>query len=239
MGDLNINKCNPVGEAEDNKDIKIVLPVPLDASNASSIQSSRETNSLSRIDSIDYLEKTHTGGSMLGTVKPLWIKVTESEQRISWLKSMIDRELVVRDLEAYAKKISAKLRSDEYHVKEEERVILMNIMKLKLKDEKRNLIALNRKKDEVRRRLLLLLGKGRKLDSLLSKLRKDMIRHKNKLKKKYKEKLEHLDTERQKDIEKKKRRIVVPDELDEFRDISIYDDNKRQSICKQIVGGLR
>ena len=47
---------------------------------------------------------------------------------------MIDRELVVRDLEAYAKNISAKLRSDEYRVKEEERVVLMCIMKLKLKD---------------------------------------------------------------------------------------------------------
>ena len=48
---LTINKCNPV-DNEDNSDNKIVLPVPLDASNASSIHSSRETNCLSRIGSI-------------------------------------------------------------------------------------------------------------------------------------------------------------------------------------------
>ena len=109
---------------------------------------------------------------------------------------------------------------------------------LKLKDEKRNLIALNRRKEEERHRLLLQLGKGKKLDNLLSRLRKDMIKHKTKLKMKYKAKLDHLDTERKKDIEKKKRRIVIPEELDEFRDISIYDDNKRLSLCKQIVEGV-
>ena len=52
MGDYNINKCNPVGKVEDNADTQIVLPVPLDASNASSIQSSRETECLSKNGSI-------------------------------------------------------------------------------------------------------------------------------------------------------------------------------------------
>ena len=51
-GNSTINKCNPVDNIEDNRNNQIVFPVPLDASNASSIQSSRETHCLSRIDSI-------------------------------------------------------------------------------------------------------------------------------------------------------------------------------------------
>ena len=51
-GNFTIDNCNPVGEAEDKRNNKIVLPVLLDASNASSIQSSEETNCLSRMDSI-------------------------------------------------------------------------------------------------------------------------------------------------------------------------------------------
>ena len=97
---------------------------------------------------------------------------------------------------------------------------------------------LNRQKDEWKRWLNTQLGKGRKLDSLLSKLRKEMIKIKTKLKKKYKGKLNHLEHERQKEIDVKRKKIIIPDELLEFKDISIYDSNKRQSLCKNIVEGV-
>ena len=51
-------------------------------------------------------EDTLRGGNLLGVVRPYWMKVTESEQRLAWLKTMRGRDLVVRDLESYAKSIS-------------------------------------------------------------------------------------------------------------------------------------
>ena len=43
---------------------------------------------------------------MLGILRPYWTKVLESEQRIAWLKTMIGKNIVVRNLEAYGKAIS-------------------------------------------------------------------------------------------------------------------------------------
>ena len=62
---------------------------------------------------------TLRGGSELGTMRPHWLRVTESEQRITWLKTMGRKDLVVRDLESYARSIGAKLRSEEYKMREE------------------------------------------------------------------------------------------------------------------------
>ena len=42
-------------------------------------------------------------GKLLGIVKPAWIGVCKSEQRLSWLKSMCERGLAVREIELYAK----------------------------------------------------------------------------------------------------------------------------------------
>ena len=52
-------------------------------------------------------------GNLLGDLRPYWIKVKESEQRLRWLKQMVKLDLVVRDIDAYAKAVSEKLRSDE------------------------------------------------------------------------------------------------------------------------------
>ena len=121
------------------------------------------------------METTLPRGSLLGAARPYWIKVTESEQRISWLKKMIGKKLVVRDMNAYIKCVSAKLRSEECKYREEEREILMGLMKLKLKDETKHLIALKRKREEKREWLCRQLGVGSKLDRLLIRLRKEMI----------------------------------------------------------------
>jgi len=68
-------------------------------------------------------------GSLLGILRPTWIKITESEQRLSWLQDMERKKLVVRDIEAYGKSISAMLRSEELKIREEERSILIGLMK--------------------------------------------------------------------------------------------------------------
>ena len=53
----------------------------------------------------------------------------------------------------------------------------------------------------MRQDLISSIGKGRKLDGILSKLRKEMTKLKSQLKHKYKTKLNHLELQRQKDLE--------------------------------------
>ena len=51
---------------------------------------------------------------------------------------MVRKELVVKDIDSYAKVVGIMLRSDELRFKEKERKILMGLMVLKVKDEKLN-----------------------------------------------------------------------------------------------------
>ena len=102
----NINLMDPVGNKGDITN-QVNPSVLINAPCALSNLSLRETSCLSGTVSVD-LKKTHGRGSLLETVRPQWAKVTESEQRIAWLKSMIGKKLVVRDLEAYARNICAK-----------------------------------------------------------------------------------------------------------------------------------
>ena len=76
-----------------------VLPVALSATNR--IQPIK--------DRIPLVNNTLQGGPLLGIVKPIWTKVTESEQRIAWMLDMIRKGLVVRDLDVFADNVNGKL----------------------------------------------------------------------------------------------------------------------------------
>ena len=66
-------------------------------------------------------EPTSWEGPLLSVMRPTWVKVMESEQRIAWLQRMVDRKLCVKDLEAYVKLQHEQLRSKNMRVKEEEK----------------------------------------------------------------------------------------------------------------------
>ena len=55
-------------------------------------------------------------GQLLGVIRPLWFKVTESEQRVSWLAKMLRKELCVNEIEAYIDSEHEKLRSMQFKV---------------------------------------------------------------------------------------------------------------------------
>ena len=52
-------------------------------------------------------------GPLLGAMRPTWLKTTESEERLKWLRQMIGKRLLVRDLEAFLQSTSSKLRTEE------------------------------------------------------------------------------------------------------------------------------
>ena len=139
MGDTNCVPCVP-----------LVPPVAPSATNSNTkctgrriIQSSMDDSKFSTQVNYSYLKK-HSGdrGQLLGIIRPAWRKVQESECRLNWLDKMVRRKLVVRDIESFARIQGEMLRSEELKVQEKERDILFGLMLLKLKDEKRNLIAL-------------------------------------------------------------------------------------------------
>ena len=114
---LYINGTSPVGN-KGTMPPNVYPSVSEDALSASSIPDIRETNCHSNV-SCTLMETTHIRGNLLGAVRPQWTKVTESECRIAWLKKMVERKIVVRDLESYARSIGPKLRSEECKMREE------------------------------------------------------------------------------------------------------------------------
>ena len=168
-------------------------------------------------------------GQLLGIVRPAWRKVLESEMRLDWLEKMVRKNLVVRDIEAYARAQSEKLRSEEMRLKEEERIVLMGLMHVKVKDEKRNLVALQQTKDRVRNLLAKTLGKGgKKFTSIIKELRKENKKRKEELRQKYNSKIKHLDCIRQKEIEEKVN--TLPEELEMYKACKVFDKGKFNEI---------
>ena len=181
---------------------------------------------------------TLKGGDMLGIGRPIWMKVQESECRLAWLTDMVRKELIVRDIDSYAKSISGMLRSDELRFKEAERKILMGLMKLKLKDEKLNLKSLQKEKEKMRQRILKEIGRGRKYYTLVKRLRRETIKRKTELKKKYKAKLDHLAAERRKEILEKWHEREIPEELRCFNGCKVFDRAKLEEMKPADVESL-
>ena len=69
-----------------------VLPVALSATNKTNSRNSRNT----------CMKSTLPGGPLLEIARPIWTKVIESEQRTIWMRSMIRKNLVVREIDNFA-----------------------------------------------------------------------------------------------------------------------------------------
>ena len=48
---------------------------------------------------------TPEGGKLLGILQPIWTKVVESDMRLKWLGEMLQKELVVRDIQHFGENI--------------------------------------------------------------------------------------------------------------------------------------
>ena len=72
---------------------------------------------------------------------------------MKWLKEMIRKRLLVRDIESFLKSQEEKLRSEEENIRDEERNILLGLMDIKLKDEKKNYRKLVKNREDMRKML--------------------------------------------------------------------------------------
>ena len=83
------------------------------------------------------VKNTPSGGNLQGIIEPLWNKTMESEQRITWLGEMVNRKLVVRDIWNFGTEVTNKLRAVSSKEEDIGRLALLDLMKVKLTDEKR------------------------------------------------------------------------------------------------------
>ena len=93
------------------------------------------------------------------------------------------------------------------------------------------MIETRRKRDELRRQIIGEMGRSRKYNTLIKKLRKEMIVKRKELKIKYREKTNHLDKLRKIEIEERKQERKIPDEIYDYKDCKIFDINKARKLA--------
>ena len=116
------------------------------------------------------IKETLQRGDLLGTVKPIWTKALESECRISWLQVMLDKGLVVRDVQALGRSTFDKLRTESSKEEDLGRETLIELMHVKLIDEKRYYRECKKIRETVRNFLRKELGR-KKYDYLMKKIK--------------------------------------------------------------------
>ena len=82
-------------------------------------------------------EEFEIGGSRQDVVRNIWRKLIECEERVTFWKRMIEWGVGVREIEHMGEDIKEKFRSESMKGGRSEREVIMLIMSLKLRDEKR------------------------------------------------------------------------------------------------------
>ena len=132
------------------------------------------TDSINTISSHFKSENTLEGGPLLGILRPVWLKTTESEERLRWFRQMIGRYLLVRDVEAFLQNTCDKLRSEDSRLREEEREVSKSLMVLKRNDERRHLRQLKSEKESLRRQIKKEYGRRTCYTLIVKKLRREI-----------------------------------------------------------------
>ena len=159
------------------------------------VNSPKDKEKLVSFSNLTVESDTPKRGTLIGIVRPVWQKVTESECRLAWLHEMERNNLVVRNIESYARQVSECLRTEEMIIKEEERKVLLGLMKIKIKDERKHLEIMTRTREMARKWLKKIIGKSRMFIGIMKRLRGEMNGKRKHLKRKYDEKINHLKKE--------------------------------------------
>ena len=147
------------------------------------------------------------GGNVLGIVKPVWQKALESEVRTSWLRKMLERDLVLRDILKFGQIIEEKMRAESSREGEIGREALIQIMRIKLMDEMRFYRESKRIRETIRDYIRRKFGR-RRYNSIIEKIKQAMEKRKTELEEKYKNKIEHLAALREQ--EKRDKLEIIP-----------------------------
>ena len=87
------------------------------------------------------------GGKRQDAVRDIWRKQVESEERLSFFKKMVGREINVRELQHIGMELHNKFRSEDMKLGESEKEVVKMMMRLKLRDERKTQRELKRERD--------------------------------------------------------------------------------------------
>ena len=113
------------------------------------------------------------GAKRQDSVRNIWKKQIECEERVKFWRSMINCGAGVRELESIGENIKEKFRSVEMKNGGRERDVVMLVMSLRLKDEKKHQIELKKKRNTEKEKMKEELGSIRQYKLIMTKLNKD------------------------------------------------------------------
>ena len=175
------------------------------------------------------IKDTPLGGDLLGIIKPTWMKAMESETRIAWLKDMIERNLVVRDIESFGKSSNEKLRAESSRNEELGRDALMELMRVKFIDEKRYYRECKKTRENVRNMVRQKLGR-RRYDNLMNRLKMKIEFRKREIEKKYAAKTRTIEKDREEEILAKLEEVPVG--LEEYAGSKIFSRAEMEKLVE-------
>ena len=176
-------------------------------------------------------------GKETRVMKKVWDQVAESEERITLMKKLIKMGIGVAEVEELGVSIHSKFKSNAFQsrVKDGEIVskeALKNIMVIKLRDERKHLRELMRKKRVMQSKIEKDLNKNsRPSRRLLKEFREHAAKVRIEYREKYRQKIEHLSKKYRDSKEELARRI--PEDMIELGSLRVFDPSRYDYIEKE------
>ena len=178
------------------------------------------------------------GGRRQDRVRDSWRRQIESEERIKFFKQMVGLDLSLREIQHIGDDLNEKFRSDVMREKRQANGVIREIMRLKLKDERKNQRELKRIKNSERESLEKEVSKS-EFKRIMSILNGESVKWRKMERRKYEKKKQHLKLIR--DEEENRRLETCPAEVIEYKNAIVFNKEimikmKKEEVKVETVG---
>ena len=176
------------------------------------------------------------GGMEAREAAKLWKSIAESMARINLMRSLIKEKVGLAEIEEFSLDLSSKFRSYKFkngsHRSKYDKST-EKFMKLKLADDQHYHRDLCKARTKTRSEIAEKLGNNsRPFRRMMSELKNEENARKIELTKKYKNKVNHLKTKYKEDKNKISQEEDVPEDLQEFSELTIFNKKRYQEILE-------
>ena len=178
------------------------------------------------------------GGMEAREAAKLWKSIAESMARINLMRSLIKEKVGLAEIEEFSLDLSSKFRSYKFkngshRSKYDKSTLTEKSMKLKLADDQHYHRDLCKARTKTRSEIAEKLGNNsRPFRRMMSELKNEENARKIELTKKYKNKVNHLKTKYKEDKNKISQEEDVPEDLQEFSELTIFNKKRYQEILE-------
>ena len=126
------------------------------------------------------------------SLRNVWRKQVESEERLKFLRKLVGREISVREIEHLGDELNDRFRSENMKGGRSEQVVLKSIMDLKYKDERRFQREIKARRNEARKLLEQSLESKNSFTNTISLINNEAKKWRKMERSKFNKKVEHL-----------------------------------------------